>query len=92
MSNNSLAPVRRAFAFFGCMGLVVTALTLGAGSQGPADQSSASVAQAKIGLGIPTDRQLASVDPAQKVADRTKRAIQTTREARLTGPGDTIIR
>ncbi len=92
MLNDSLAPIKRAFAFFGIMGAVVATLTFGSALQSTTDQSSTSVAEAKIRNNIPTDTQLASVDPAQRVADRTKRAIATSQEARVVGPVASVVR
>jgi hypothetical protein len=92
MLNDSLAPIGRAFAFFGIMAAVVVALTFGAGLQGDADQSSATVAQLKQRQNLPANTEFASVDPGQKVVDRTKRAIATSQEARVTGPDRAILR
>lgn len=92
MLNDSLAPIGRAFAFFGIMAAVVAALTFGARLQDAADQSSAAVAQSKQRLNLPADREFAAVDPGQKLADRTKRAIATSQEARLAGSDRAILR
>lgn len=93
MLNDSLAPIGRAFAFFGIMATVVAALTFGAGVQGGADQSSAAVAQAKQRQNLPAVSEFASVDPAHRTADRTKRAIATSsQEAHLANPARTILR
>jgi hypothetical protein len=85
MLNDSLAPIKRAGLFFGFMGAAVVALTIGAGLQAPTDQSSSSIAQSKIERHLPTDTQLAAVDPGQKVVGTTKRAIPTSQQAMLAG-------
>lgn len=92
MSNDSLAPIGRAFAFFGIMGAVVATLTFGAGIQGAADESSATVAQARLRQNLPAGAEFAAVDPGQKVTDRTKRAIATSQEARLASQDRAILR
>lgn len=92
MLNNSLAPMKRAGLFFGFMGVAVATLTFGAGLQQPTDQSSASVAQAKIERHEPTDTRIASVNPNQKVVDRTKRAIATSQQAFLAGSQLSVTR
>ncbi|RDJ26841.1 hypothetical protein DWF00_01280 [Bosea caraganae] len=92
MLNDSLAPIGRAFAFFGIMAAVIGALTLGADVQGSADQSSATIAQLKQRQNLPAETEFASVDPAHRTADRTKRAIATSQEAHLANPDRAILR
>jgi hypothetical protein len=92
MLNDSLAPIKRAFTFFGFMGVVVATLTFGAGLQAANDQSSTTVAQTKLRENLPAENRFAAVDPGQKVADRTKRAIATSQEARLAGPAGSVLR
>jgi hypothetical protein len=92
MLNDSLAPIKRAGLFFGFMGMAVASLTVGADWQRPDDQSSSTVAQAKIQRHEPTDIRVASVDSGQKVVDRTKRAIATSQQAMLESGPKVIIR
>jgi hypothetical protein len=92
MVNASLAPIKRAGLFFGFMGVAVATLTFGAGLQVPGDQSSTSVAQAKVERHQPTDQQFASVDPGQKVVGATKRAIPSSQQAMLGGSRDSVTR
>ena len=97
MLNDSLAPIKRAGLFFGFMGVAVASLTMGADWQRPDDQSSSTVAQAKIQRHEPTDIQptdirFAAVNPGQKVVDRTKRAIATSQQAMLESGPKVIIR
>ncbi|SFJ19558.1 hypothetical protein SAMN05216304_105223 [Bosea sp. OK403] len=92
MLNDSLAPIKRAGLFFGFMGMAVASLTMGADWQRPDDQSSSTVAQAKIQRHEPTDIRVASVDSGQKVVDRTKRAIATSQQAMLESGPKVIIR
>ncbi|AMJ62375.1 hypothetical protein [Bosea sp. PAMC 26642] len=86
MLNNSLAPIKRAVLFFGFMGLAVATMTFGASLQSITDQSSATVAQAKVERNQLTDQQLAAVDPRQKPVSTAKRAIQTSQQAQLEAP------
>jgi hypothetical protein len=81
MLNNSLAPIKRAFVFFGLMGTAVACLTFGADLQGSTDQSSATVALAKAERQEPADTRYAAVDPGQKVVSSAKRAIATLHQA-----------
>lgn len=91
MTTASLAPFKRAATFFGAMALVVTALTLGASLQNGVGESSQAVAQAKIQRGIPTDTQLAAVNPAEMRRDLAHRVVPTSQqEARVTG--NTVLR
>lgn len=92
MLNDSLAPIGRAFAFFGIMAAVVAALSFGADLQGAGDQSSASVAQLKQRHNIPAESEFAAVDPAHRTADRAKRAIATSQEAHLAAPVRAVLR
>jgi len=92
MLNDSLAPIKRAGLFFGFMGVAVASLTMGADWQRPDDQSSSTVAQAKIQRHEPTDIRFAAVNPGQKVVDRTKRAIATSQQAMLESGPKVIIR
>lgn len=92
MLTNSLAPIKRAMLFFGFMGASVATLTFGAALQTPTDLSSASVAQAKIERHLPTDTQLASVNPAERAASSARRAIGTSQQARLTAPTAVFVR
>lgn len=92
MLNDSLAPIKRAGLFFGFMGVAVASLTMGADWQRPDDQSSSTVAQAKILRHEPTDIRFAAVNPGQKVVDRTKRAIATSQQAMLESGPKVIIR
>ncbi|KQU54920.1 hypothetical protein ASG72_04760 [Bosea sp. Leaf344] len=81
MLNDSLAPIKRGLAFFGVMGAAVAALTFGADLQIPTDQSSTTVAQAKLERKVPTDVRFAAVDPAQRSVGATKRAIAGPQQA-----------
>ncbi len=92
MLTNSLAPIKRAALFFGFMGIAVATLTLGAGLQVPADQSSTTVEQAKIERNIPTDAQFAAVNPGQRTVTSVKRAIPSSQQARLTVSSDNVMR
>lgn len=92
MSNASLAPIGRAFAFFGIMAAVVAALTFGAGLQGMGDRNSAAIAQMKQRQNLPAAAEFAAVDPAHRTADRTKRAIATSQEAHLASPVRAVLR
>lgn len=92
MLNNSLAPIRRASLFFGCMGLAVATLTFGAGLQMPSDQSSTTVEQARMERHVPTDTRLAAIDPSQRQASPAKRAIATSQHAYLERPSSSILR
>mgnify|MGYP001627356134 CR=1 FL=1 len=75
MLTNSFAPIRRAGLFFGFMAMGVGALTVGSGFQETNPDSSSAVAQTKIERQLPTDTRFAAVDPAQRSAGVTKRAI-----------------
>jgi hypothetical protein len=91
MTTAGLAPFTRAATFFGAMALVVTALTMGASQQGAPEGSSEAVAQAKIERGLPTDVQLAAVNPAELRRDLAHRVVPTSqREASLRS--STILR
>lgn len=92
MLNNSLAPIKRAALFFGFMGLAVTGLTLGAGLQGAADQSSTTVAEAKLRHNIPSDEQLASAGTVARVVSRAKQAIAASQQAMLDRPAGSVMR
>ena len=92
MLNDSLAPIKRASLFFGFMGLAVATMTVGAEFQNSPDQSSASVAQAKVQRQEPTDVRFASVNPAQRQVDTAKRAIQTSQQAMLAPREPQILR
>ncbi|MDR6872502.1 hypothetical protein J2Y55_003518 [Bosea sp. BE125] len=92
MLNDSLAPIKRAGLFFGFMGVAVASLTFGADWQRPDDQSSSTVAQAKIERHEPADIRFASVNSGQKVVDRTKRAIATSQQAMAESGPRVIIR
>jgi len=92
MLNDSLAPIRRAFLFFGFMGLAVTGLTFGAGLQGATDQSSTSVAQAKLERNLPPDSHFAAVDPADKAVSSARRAIAGSQQAMLDRPARSVMR
>lgn len=92
MLTDSLAPIKRAALFFGFMGVAVAALTLGADLQGSADQSSATVAQAKIERNLPTDAQFAAVDARQRAVSTTQRAIPTSQQASLDYARTTVSR
>jgi hypothetical protein len=92
MLNDSLAPIKRAAVFFGFMGVAVATLTFGAGLQAPTDQSSASVAQAKLERQAPVDARFAAVDPSQRQATPAKRAIATSQQAQLGAPGANPVR
>lgn len=92
MSTNSLAPIKRAIMFFGFMGVAVASLTFGAGLQTPTDQSSATVAQAKIERNLPTDTRLASVNPNERAVTSVKRAIPSSQQARLSNPTGSVVR
>jgi hypothetical protein len=81
MLNDSFAPIKRGLAFFGFMGAAVVALTFGADLQIPTDQSSATVAQAKLERNAPTDVRFAAVDPRQRAVGVTKRAIAGPQQA-----------
>ncbi len=93
MLNNSLAPIKRGLAFFGVMGAAVAALTFGADLQIPTDQSSTTVAQAKLERKVPADVRFAAVDPAQRNVGVTKRAIAGPQQAaNFTGTSSYIMR
>lgn len=91
MLNDSLAPIKRAVLFFGFMGLAVTGLTLGAGLQGATDQSSTTVAEAKLRHNIPSDEQLAA-GPVAKVVSRARHAIAASQQAMLDRPTRSVMR
>lgn len=92
MLNNSFAPIKRASLFFGVMGIAVAGMTLGASLQIPTDESSTTVAQARMQRGEPTDSRFAAVDPAQRQASPAKRAIATAQQAMAEGSVRTILR
>ena len=92
MLNDSLAPIKRAFLFFGFMGLAVASLTFGAGLQGATDESSTTIAQAKSQRNLPADARFAAVDPAEKAASSVKRAIATSQQAMLDRPAGGVMR
>lgn len=92
MFNDSFAPIKRASLFFGVMGIAIASLTLGAGLQIPTDQSSTTVAQAKMQRGEPADTRYAAVDPAQRQASPAKRAIATAQQAMVTEPRRSVLR
>ena len=92
MLNDSFAPIKRASLFFGLMGVAIATLTLGAGFQDAGDQSSATVAQAKIERHEPTDPRFAAVNPAQRQASPAKRAIATSQQAMLARSSGAVLR
>lgn len=93
MLNNSLAPIKRGMIFFGFMGAAIATLTIGADLQIPTDQSSATVAQAKLERKAPTDVRFAAVDPGQNVVGTTKRAIAGPQQAaNFSTPRATVLR
>lgn len=92
MLNDSLAPIKRAAIFFGFMGVAVATLTFGAGMQTPADQSSATVAQAKIERHGSADARFAAIDPAQQRTGSAKRGIAASQQARLDNGAANAIR
>ena len=95
MPKSSLAPAMRAIVFFGLMGTAVAALTLGAGFQMPADQSSTTVAVAKGASerGYADSLQLAAVDRADRSRSAAKRAIASpSQQAMAGGPVTHIVR
>lgn len=64
MLNHSLAPVGRAFLFFGFMGLAVAGLTWGAELQDASNRSSVTVAKARIERNLPADGRFAGAQQA----------------------------
>lgn len=93
MPKSSLAPAVRAIVFFGLMGTAVASLTLGAGLQMTADQSSTSVALAKGETGYVDSLHLASVDRSDRSRSAAKRAIASpSQQALADGPRTHIIR
>jgi hypothetical protein len=93
MLKPSLAPAVRAIVFFGLMGTAVTGLTLGAGLQMPADQSSTSVALAKGEHGYSDSLRLASVDRSDRSRSAAKRAIASpSQQAMADGLRTHIVR
>jgi len=95
MPKSSLAPAMRAIVFFGLMGTAVSALTLGAGFQMPADQSSTTVAVAKGASerGYADSLQLAAVDRTDRSRSAAKRAIASpSQQAMADGPVTHILR
>lgn len=91
MPKSSFAPAMRAIVFFGFMGTAVSAMTLGAGLQVPADQSSTTVALAKSSH--PDSLQLAAVDRADRSRSAAKRAIASpSQQAMAEGPVTHIVR
>jgi hypothetical protein len=91
-SHDGLAPIKRATIFFGMMAAVVATLTFGAGIQGPADQSSATVAEAKLRQNIPADSEFAAAQRDERIAMPIRRAIAASQEARLATPGGSVVR
>ncbi|RYE30614.1 MAG: hypothetical protein EOP23_18555 [Hyphomicrobiales bacterium] len=95
MPKSSLAPAMRAIVFFGLMGTAVSALTLGAEFQMPADQSSTTVAAAKgvSERGYNESLQLAAVDHADRARSAAKRAIASpSQQAMADAPVTHIVR
>lgn len=95
MPKSSLAPAMRAIVFFGLMGTAISALTLGAGFQMPADQSSTTVAVAKGASerGYADSLQLAAVDRTDRSRSAAKRAIASpSQQAMADGPVTHILR
>jgi hypothetical protein len=92
MFNDSFAPIKRASLFFGVMGIAIASLTLGAGLQIPTDESSATVAQAKMQRNEPTDSRIAAVNPRQQQASPAKRAIATAQQAMVAASPAGILR
>lgn len=91
-SHDGLAPIKRATVFFGIMAAVVGTLTFGAGIQGAADQSSATVAEAKLRQNIPADSEFAAAQRDEKIAMPVRRAVSASQEARLAAPGGNVVR
>jgi hypothetical protein len=60
--------------------------------QQPGDQSSTTVAQAKIERHEPTDVRFAAVNPSQQQASPAKRAIATSQQALLERASSTVLR
>ncbi len=89
-SHDGLAPIKRAAAFFGMMAAVVVTLTFGAGLQGPADQSSAAVAQAKLRQNLPADTEFATMP--REIAAPARPSQAASQQARLIGPDSSIVR
>ncbi len=93
MLKSSLAPAMRAIVFFGLMGGAVSGMTLGAGLQMPADQSSTSVALAKGERGQADTVQFAAVDRSDRSRSAAKRAIASpSQQAMAEGPVTHIVR
>jgi hypothetical protein len=92
MFNDSFAPIKRASLFFGVMGIAIASLTLGAGLQIPTDESSATVAQAKMQRNEPTNSRIAAVNPRQQQASPAKRAIATAQQAMVAASPAGILR
>lgn len=95
MPKSSLAPAMRAIVFFGLMGAAVSAMTLGAGLQMPADQSSTTIALTKGAneRGYTDSLQLAAVDRADRSRSAAKRAIASpSQQAMVDGPVTHIVR
>ncbi|WP_293797221.1 hypothetical protein [uncultured Bosea sp.] len=93
MLKPSLAPAVRAIVFFGLMGTAVSGMTLGAGLQMPADQSSTSTALAKAEHGAAATVQFAAVDRSDRSRSAAKRAIASpSQQAMADGPVTHIVR
>jgi hypothetical protein len=92
MFNDSFAPIKRASLFFGVMGIAIASLTFGAGLQIPTDQSSTTVALAKMQRNEPTDSRIAAVNPSQQQASPAKRAIATSQQAMVTASPSSVLR
>lgn len=90
MLKDSFAPAKRAFAFFGCMGILVGGLTLGSGLQVPTDQSSTTIA-AMRGLPDPATLQLAAVNRSEKTESAAKRAIAGSSQQAMAAPATQVI-
>lgn len=86
MLKDSFAPAKRALAFFGCMGLMVGGLTLGAGLQIPTDQSSTTVATLRGVDPSASAQQFAAVNRSDRSESAAKRAIPTSSQQAMAGP------
>lgn len=92
MLNDSLAPAKRAFFFFGCMAAVVTGLSFGAGLQMPTDQSSTTVAASR-NHPQPNEARFAAVDRADRSESAARRSIPApSKQAMADGVRALILR
>ncbi len=95
MPKPSLAPAMRAIFFFGLMGTAVSALSLGAGLQMPADQSSTTIALARGAneRGYTDTLRLAAVDRTDRSRSAAKRVMASpSQQAMADGPVAHIVR